>query len=409
MFGKGAYFRAGAVLPVLAATILLAGAVVPAAAEPLRIGILTDLSGPYAGIAGNDVEAAKMAVADMGGKVLGQPIEVIVRDNQSKPDTSNEKAKELYEKEKVDIIIDVPNSAAGLAVSKQALLHRKPFIAVTSGTTRYTGPDCNRYTFHWAYNDYMLSTSAGLWVAKNVGKKWYTITADYAWGHDLLQNFTNALKREGGTPVGNSMVALGTTDFTPYILKAQGSKPQVLALLNAGKDTVNSTKQAYEFGLKKQGIRIVHALMFIDDIKAAGPEVFAGDYAAVPWYWQINQPGVREFVARWRKTFNRPPNWLNAGVYSATTQYLKAVARAKSKEPQAVIKALEGYTFRDLFRNPGTIRAADHMVVGKAFIMQAKVPRPGEDPWNLLKVVGEVPADKAFVPEGTSGCRLGAY
>lgn len=409
MFGRKSLWALFAAAAGLAAVLVLAAPGVSGAAAPIRIGILTDLSGPYAGIAGNNVEAAKMAVADAGGKVLGRPVEVVVRDNQSKPDTSNEKAKELYEKEKVDIVIDVPNSAAGLAVSKQALLHRKPFIAVTSGTTRYTGPDCNRYTFHWAYNDYMLSTAAGLWVAKNQGKQWYSITADYAWGHDLLQNFTNALKQEGGTVVGNSMVALGTADFTPYILKAQEARPQVLALLNAGKDTVNSTKQAYEFGVKKQGVRIVHALMFIDDIKAAGPDVFAGDYVAAPWYWRIDQPGVKEFVGRWEKTFHRPPNWLNAGAYSAVTQYLKAVGRAKSAEPEPVIKALEGYTFRDLFRNPGTIRAKDHMVVGKAYIMQAKVPAKGENPWDLLKVVGEIPASQAFRPEGTTGCSLGGY
>ncbi len=409
MFGRKTLLASCSILAGLAAFLVVATAGVSAAAAPVRIGILTDLSGPYAGIAGNDVAAAKMAVADAGGKILGRPVEIVVRDNQSKPETSNEKAKELYEKEKVDIIIDVPNSAAGLAVSKQALLHKKPFIAVTSGTTRYTGPDCNRYTFHWAYNDYMLSTASGLWVAKNEGKKWYTITADYAWGHDLLQNFTNALKQEGGSDIGNSLVALGTTDFTPYIIKAEAAKPQVLALLNAGKDTVNSTKQAYEFGLKKEGIKIVHALMFIDDIKAAGPQVFAGDYVAAPWYWKIDQPGVKEFVARWEKEFHRPPNWLNAGVYSAVTQYLKAVGRAKSSDPEPVIKAMEGYTFRDLFRDPGTIRARDHMVVGKAYIMQAKVPARGEDPWDLLKVVGQIPAGQAFKAEGTTGCSLGGF
>jgi branched-chain amino acid transport system substrate-binding protein len=293
-------------------------------------------------------------------------------------------------------------------VSNQALLHKKLFFAVTSGTTRYTGDLCNRYTFHWAYNDYVLATSAGIWAADNLGKKWYTITADYAWGHDLLKNFSAALQKRGGTLLGNEMVPLGASDFSPFIIKAMNAKPEVLALLNAGKDTVNSTKQAVEFGLRKQ-TKIVHALLFPEDIKAGGPEVFADNYTTASWDWKVDQPGVKEFVAKWMKKFGKPPNWLNAGNYSCVTQYLLAVKRAGSKDPQAVIKALEGHRFSDFFASPGYIRPEDHKRVGKAFILRAKKPSEIKEPWDYFQIVGVVPAETAYQDVKETGCKMGDF
>jgi branched-chain amino acid transport system substrate-binding protein len=375
------------------------------AADPVKISILTDMSGPYAGITASNVEAAKMAIEDFGGKVLGEKIEFVYRDHQCKADVANQKAKELYEKEKVDIIFDCPNSAAGLAVSNQAKLHKKLFFSIGSGTTRHTGPDCNRYTFDWAYNDYMLATAVGLWAAENLGKNWYTITADYAWGHDLLKHFSAALKKKGGKLLGNDMVALGTSDFSPYILKAINAKPQVLVLLNAGKDGVNSTKQAMEFGLKKKA-KIIHALLFIEGIKAVGPEVFADDYATGAWYWKSDNPGSKEFVKKWEKKFKKPPNWMNAATYSAVTQYLEAVKRAGKKDADSVIKALEGHTFNDLLANPGHIRAEDHMQIGKAYILRAKKPEEVKEPWDYLEIVGVISPEQAYQDPKDTGCKM---
>jgi len=377
---------------------------ITAAAEPVKISVLTDMSGPYAGITATDVEAAKMAIEDYGGKALGEKIEFVYRDHMCKPDVANQKAKELYEKEQVDVIFDVPNSAAGLAVANQSKIHKKLFIAVGSGTTRLAGPDCNPYTFKWAYNDYMLATAVGLWAADNLGKKWYTITADYAWGHDLLHNFTDALKAKGGTLLGNEMVALGTSDFSPYILKAMNANPDVLVLLNAGKDAVNATKQAAEFGLKNK-VKIVHALLFIEDIKAAG-DIFADDYVTGAWYWKSTNPGAKEFVEKWRKKFNKPPNWMNAATYSAVTQYLKAVDRAKSKDAKAVVKALEGHEFTDLLGNPGKVRAEDHMEVGNAYILRAKKPGEIKEEWDFFEIVGTIPPDKAYQDPKQTGCKM---
>ena len=224
-------------------------------AETLKIATLTDMSGPYAELAGwGNINAAKMAIEDFGGKVLGMDLEYVYRDHQSKADMANQKAIELYEKEKVDVIFDCPNSAAGLAVSNQALRYKKLFFAVTSGTTRYTGDQCNRYTFHWAYNDYVLATAAGTWAADNLGKKWYTITADYAWGHDLLKHFSAALQKRGGTLLGNEMVALGASDFSPYLIKAMNAKPEVVALLNAGKEVANAMHE-YQTASDKMTLR----------------------------------------------------------------------------------------------------------------------------------------------------------
>lgn len=384
---------------------LIALMCLPATADPVRISILTDMSGPYAGITASNVEAAKMAIEDFGGKVLGEEIEFVYRDHQCKPDVANQKAKELYEKEKVDVIFDCPNSAAGLAVSNQAKLHKKLFFSIGSGTTRHTGPDCNRYTFDWAYNDYMLATAVGLWAAENLGKNWYTITADYAWGHDLLKHFSAALKKKGGKLLGNEMVALGTSDFSPYILKAMNANPEVLVLLNAGKDGVNSTKQAKEFGLKKKA-KIIHALLFIEGIKAVGPEVFEDDYATGAWYWKSDNPGSKEFVEKWKKKFKKPPNWMNAATYSAVTQYLEAVKRAGKKDADSVIKALEGHTFNDLLGNPGHIRAEDHMQIGKAYILRAKKPGEVKEPWDYLEIVGEISPEQAYQDPKETGCKM---
>jgi branched-chain amino acid transport system substrate-binding protein len=378
------------------------------AADPVKVAILTDLSGPYSGFAIPNVDAAKMAIKDFGGKLLGQDIEFFARDHQSKADIGNQKGKELYEKEKVDAIFDCPNSAAALAVSNQALKNKKLFFSVSSGTTRHTGADCNRYTFDWAWNDYMVVRSVGVWSIENLGKKWYTITADYTWGHTLFKFLSRALEEKGATLLGNDMVAMGTADFSPYILNAIKAKPDVLGLLNGGKDVVTSTKQALEFGLKKN-VKVVHVYMGIDEIKGAGPEVVGGDYTTAPWYWKVDTPGAKEWVDRWTQQFNRRPNWINAAVYSCITQYLLAVERAGTKDPKAVIKQLEGHTFNDFFANPGYIRPQDHMQVGKALILRAKNPEEIKEEWDYLEIVGEVPPEQAYMDPAKTGCKMGDF
>ena len=377
------------------------------AADTVKVGVISVLSGPLAVIGNGEAWSAEMAINDFG-TVLGKKIEFIKRDHAYNPGIANEKAKELYEKEKVDVIIACPNSAAALAVAQQALIHKKPFISTSAGTTDLIGKQCNRYVIKWNYNDYMLATTVGLWGAEHLGKRWYTITSDYAWGHDLLKHFTAALKKKGGVHLGNDMVALKTADYSPYILNAIKAKPDVLVLLNVGKDTTNSTKAADEFGLKKT-CKIVHALLFGPNIKGAGPEVFADDYCAMSWYWKVDNPGAREYADKYFKLHGERPHFMAAAVYSGTWQYLEAVKRAGTTKPEAVIKALEGHTFRDMFANPGYIRPEDHMQVAKAYLLRAKRPEEIMEDYDYFEIVGTVPAEEAYGKPGQFGCTMKGF
>jgi branched-chain amino acid transport system substrate-binding protein len=381
-------------LSALAALFLLTSTV--SAADPVRVGFISVLSGPLAPIGNSELNATKMAVEDYG-PVLGQKVQLFPKDHNYNPGLANERAKELYEKDNVDAIVACSNSAAALAVSDQADRHKRLFMSTSAGTTDLIGK--NRYTFKMNYNDFMLANTVGRWGAKNLGKRWYTITSDYAWGHDLLKHFTNALKEEGGTHVGNDMVPVNTSDYSPYILKAAQAKPDVLVLLNVGKDAANSTKAAVEYGLRKS-VKIVHALLFELDIKGAGLETFVGDYTAAPWNWVVNQPGSREWADRYYKAHGDRPTFMAAAAYDATWQYLDAVKRANSQDPDKVIKALEGHTFKNFFTNPGYIRPSDHLEMTNAFLLRVKQPDQVKEKEDYFEVVGTLAADKAQPPVG---------
>jgi branched-chain amino acid transport system substrate-binding protein len=372
------------------------------AAEPVKIGFISVLSGPLAPIGKSEENAAVMAVEEFGS-VLGQKVQLFQKDHQYNPGLANERAKELYEKDKVDMIVAVSNSAAALAVSDQAARHKKIFISTSAGTTDLIAK--NRYTFKYNYNDYMLATTVGRWGAQNLGKKWYTITSDYAWGHDLLKHFTAALKEEGGIHVGNDMVPVGTSDYSPYILKAAKADPDVLVLLNVGKDAANSTKAAVEYGLKKK-VKIVHALLFELDIKGSGIETFQDDYVAASWNWQSKNPGAREFADRYYKKHGDRPTFMAAAVYSAVWQYLDVVKKLGTTDTEKVIKGLEGHKFADMFANPGYIRPEDHLQVGQAYLLKVKKPDQVKEKEDFFEIVGTLPAEKAHPPVGFFGRKL---
>ncbi len=364
------------------------------AAEPVKVGVLEVLSGPLGVIGKGSVEAAKMALEDFG-PVLGSPVELVAKDHAYNPGLANERAKEMYEKDGVDVIIGCPNSAAALAVSEQAERHKKIFIASDAGSTDLIAK--NRHTFKWNYNDYLLATTVGRWGAKNLGKRWYTITADYAWGHDLFKFFTAAIEAEGGSIVGNDNVAQGTADFSPYILKAKREKPEIVGLLNVGKDAANSTKALVEYGLKKE-VTVVHALLFELDIKGSGIETFTGDYVGASWNWQVDTPGARQFADRYLERTGERPHFMAAAVYSAVWQYLDAVKRSQSKDTEAVIAALEDHTFNDFFASPGHIRKNDHLQVGKAYLLRVKKPEDVKDKEDFFEIVGTLPPEVAHPP-----------
>ena len=375
------------------------------ASEPLKLGVMIDMSKAYAFLNKQDLNAIEIAVEDAGGKALGKPIQIIARDHRLDPGVANEKAKEMYEKEMVDVILDVPQSACSLAVNEQSRLHKRLFISVDSGTTEQTGSKCNYYAFDWGYDNYMLATAAGLWAAEHLGKKWYAITADYAWGHDLLKNFKAAVEKKGGEIIGNEMVALNTSDFSPYMIKALNSGADVLVLLNAGADTVNSTKAAKQFGLKKK-MKILHALMFIANVKATGVDVYADDYVTTGWYWKLDNPGVKEYVKKFTAKQGTPPHWLTAANYSAALQYIKAVQRANSKDPEKVIEQLEDLEFRDMFANPGFIYKQNHQQIQDALIVRCRRPEEIKEEWDYFEIVGKVPAKEAYQKPDQSGCKM---
>jgi len=387
---------------------LLCGLPCPAgAADTVKVGFISVLSGPFATIGNGERVSAEMAVKDFGS-VLGKKIELVPRDHAYNPGVANDKAKELFEKEDVDVIVACPNSAAALAVAQQALIHKKPFMSTSAGTTDLIGKQCNRYVIKWNYNDYMLATTLGLWGAENLGKRWYAVTSDYAWGHDLLKNFTAAITKKGGVVVGNDMVALQTADYSPYILNAIKAKPDVLITLNTGPDTVNSTKAAVQYGLKNQ-CKIVHAQLFEPSVRGAGIEVYAGDYVGAPWHWKVDNPGARDYADRYLKLTGERPHYMAAASYSATWQYLEAVKRAGTTEPEKVIKALEGHTFRDMFANPGYIRPEDHMQIAKTYLLRVKAPDAVKEKDDFFDIIGTVAAEEAFGPPNLFGCIMKGF
>lgn len=376
--------------------------------QPVRIAVLTDMSGPYAPLIASNVEAARMAVDDFGGNVLGKPIEFFYRDFQLKPELANQMASELYEKHKVDAIFDCPNSTAALAVSHKAKQNKKLFFSVSSGTTRHSGRDCNRYTFDWCYNTYMQATAVGLWAADHIGTRWFAITADYEWGHDLLRHFKQALEKRGGQFLGNEMAQLGTPDFSHQLLNAKKAQPDVLLMLNAGRDSITAVNEAVRMGLKNN-VAIIQPSLCITSLKEAGTNAYAGDYGAVSWYWEIDRPGVKEFVDQWFEKFGTPPNVFNAGTYSAVTQYLKAVQRAGTKLSRPVVEQLEDHIFSDIFASPGHIRKKDHMQVGTAYIIKVKNSAEVNRPYGYFEVVGTVSAQDAYMNPGDKNCVMGDF
>ncbi len=375
------------------------------AKEPVKVGVISVLSGPLAVVGKGEPDAIKMLIEGYG-PLLGEKIELVIKDHAYSPGLAVERAKELYEKDKVDVIIGCPNSAAALGVSDQAAKNKKLFISTDAGSCDLIAR--NPYTIKWNYNDYMLATTVGLWGAEHLGKRWYTITSDYAWGHDLLKYFTAALKKKGGEHVGNDMVAVGTADYSPYILKAAKANPDVLVLLNVGKDAVNSTKAADEYGLKKKA-KIVHALLFEVDIKGAGINIFEGDYTAASWNWVVPIPGAREFADRYYKRYGDRPIFMAAGGYSAALQYLEAVKRAGTKEQVPVIKALLNHSFKDIFADPGFVRAEDHLQLAKSYLLKVKKASEVKEKEDYFEIIGTVPAEEANPPVGFFGRKMGGF
>jgi branched-chain amino acid transport system substrate-binding protein len=377
----------------------------------LEIAVLNDQSGVYSDLSGKaSVEAVKMAIADFkakyGDKAVAKKIEVTTADHQNKPEVANSKAQELYDRQRADIILDVPTSSAALAVANVAKSKKKIFMDIGAGTTALEGAQCNKYTFHYGYNTYMLAHGTGDTITRDGGKNWYVIYPDYAFGQDMTKNFSAAIKAAGGTIVKNDPTPFPNDNFSTFLLKAPGlnPKPQVLGAMQAGGDLVNLVKQYNEYGLKKKGINLAVGLMFLTDIHSVGPDALAGTKFSDAWYWNAS-PDNRAWADRFLAKTGKRPTFAHAANYSAAMQYLEAVQRAGTDKSDAVVKQLEGYKFADVFAKNAQIRAQDHLLLHDAYLAQVKPSSEVKEPWDYEKILKTVPAAEAF-QQPDPACKL---
>ncbi|MEU4643914.1 ABC transporter substrate-binding protein [Micromonospora sp. NPDC049460] len=368
------------------------------------LGVLNDQSGAYSELSGkNSVKAVEMAIADFkakhGDKAVTGDITVETADHQNKPDIANSKAAEMFDRKGVDLILDVPTSSAALKVADVAKEKKKLYFNIGAATTDLTGKSCNKYTFHYAYDTYMLANGTGKTTTEQVGKNWYILYPNYAFGQDMEKSFSSAITAAGGTVVGKDGAPFPNTsgDYSTFLLKAPtlNPKPQVLGTMQAGAELVNVVKQYNEFKLREKGVGLAVGLMFITDIHSLTPAALAGTTYTDAWYWNFDAKN-REFADRFQKETGTRPSFAHAANYSAATQYLEAAQAAGTDDADAVVKELEGKTVEDVFLRNGKIRAEDHRVIHDAYLAQVKPQSEVSEPWDYVKVLKTIPAAEAF-------------
>src|ERR1700761_2158466 len=386
---------------VAACSLLLA---VPASAQGVKIGILNDQSGVYADYGGKaSFEAAQMAIEDFGGQVLGQKIEIVTADHQNKPDLATSIARRWYEVEGVDMITELTTSSVALAVQGLSAEKKKIDIVVGAATSRITGDACTPYGFHWAFDTHSLGVGTGGALVKAGGDTWVFLTADYAFGYALEKDTSEIVTANGGKVLGSVRVPLNSSDFSSFLLQAQSSKAKVIGLANAGLDTTNSIKQAAEFGIVKGGQKLAGLLMTLAEVHGLGLEAAQGLVLTEGFYWDQNDR-TREFSERFFKRTGRMPNMIQAGTYSATLQYLKAVKAAGTKDSDAVAKKLKELPVDDAFAQGKVLE--NGRMVHDLYLFEVKKPSESKKPWDYYKQLAVVPGDKAFPSAKDSGCPL---
>ncbi len=379
------------------------------AANTIRIGVLNDQSGLYRDITGpTAVACTRQAIQDFGA--AGFQVEVVVADHQNRPDVGVALARQWYDRDGVDVIIDVPNSAVALAVSGVTREKNKVCLNTSAATADLTGPQCSPNTVQWTFDTWMLAKSTGGAMVKAGGDSWFFITADYAFGHALERDTTNFVRAFGGRVVGSVRTPFpGNTDFSSFLLQAQASRAKVIGLANAGGDTINSIKQAAEFGLTRRGVKLAALLMFINDVHGLGLATAQGLVCTETFYWDLNDR-TRAFTNRVRpRTPDNLPCMNQAGNYSATLHYLKTVkdmgvAAAKGPGTEVVARMKAMPTDDDAF-GPGSIRA-DGRKLHPAYLLEVKSPAESRGPWDYYKLLQTTPANEAFRPEAEGNCPL---
>ena len=325
----------------------------------VRLGLILDMSGVYADVTGKgSATAAEMAIADFGGQVLGKKIDLLVADHQNKADIAA-RAREWYDTQKVDAIMDVAGSAPALAVLEVAREKKRVVVYSGPGTERITNDLCSPYSVHYTYDTWSLANTTARATVEQGGKSWYFLTADYGFGHTLQASATEVVKANGGAVLGAARHPLGSSDFASYLLQAQASRAQVIGLANAGGDTVNAIKAASEFGLTRGGQKMAGLLLYINDIHAIGLEAAAGLTLTEAFYWDLNEQ-TRAWSKRYYDKLGKMPNMSQAGTYSSVMHYLKAVQAAGTGDAAAVMKQMKAMPINDFFATNGRIRGRPH-------------------------------------------------
>jgi branched-chain amino acid transport system substrate-binding protein len=371
----------------------------------VKIGMIEDMSSIYADITGvGAVTAAKMAVEDFGRKVLGKPIEVVAADHQNKADIASATAREWFDTQHVDALMDVATSASALAAIDVVKTKNKIMVLNAPGATRITNEACTPVSIHYTYDNYALAHGTGGAMVKAGYDTWFFITADYAFGHDLERLTAGVVTASGGQVLGSVRVPMNTSDFSSALLQAESSKAKAVGLANAGADTQNSIKQAAEFGIVHGGQKLAGLLVFINDVNTLGLEVAQGMLLTTAFYWDRDGES-RAWAQKYFQRMNKMPNMTQAGIYSATTHYLKAVQAAGTDETQAVMEKMRSTPIDDFFVKNGKIRD-DGRMVHEMYLYEVKKPAESKGAWDYYKLVATIPADQAFQPLSESKCPL---
>src|SRR5579863_4977783 len=361
----------------------------------VKIGVLTDLSGPASDSTGQgSVLAAEMAVGDFGGKVLGKPIQVISANHQMKADIGAQIARQWYDSEQVDMIADVPLSAVGLAVQEVAREKKKLFIAQSTGTTDFTGKYCSPYGMQWAFDTYALATGTAQAVTQRGGKSWFFLTADYAFGHSLERDATKFIEANGGKVLGSVSHPYNTPDLSSFVLQAQASKAQIIGIASGPPDNTNAIKLGGEFGVFAGGQQMAGLLVLITDVHALGLKAAQGLLLTTSFYWDRNDE-TRTWSKRFYEKLNKMPTMWQAGVYSSVIHYLNAIKAAGTDEPLKVAAQMRATPINDMFAHNGKLRE-DGLMVHDLYLVQVKKPDESKYPWDYYKVLATIPGEQAF-------------
>ena len=365
--------------------------------DVVKIGVLTDLSGPASTPTGpGSVAAAEMAVADFGGSVLGKPIKVISADHQLKPDVAAGIAREWYDRDQVDLIVDVPVSAVGLAVQSVANEKKKLFITHSTGTADFHGKFCSPYTMQWVFDTHALAVGTAQEVVKRGGNTWFFLTADYAFGYSLEHDASQVIEQNGGKVIGSVRHPFRTPDLSSFILQAQASKAKIIGLASGPPDNTNAIKLGGEFGVFAGGQQMAGLLVLITDIDALGLKAAQGLVLTTSFYWDMDDK-TREWSKRFFAKMNRMPTMWQAGVYSSVMHYLKAIQAAGTDDPLKVAAKMREMPVEDFFSRNGHLRA-DGLMVHDLVLVQVKKPDESKYPWDYYQILTHIPGEQAFGP-----------